>query len=326
MIADKEGGAYSPGSRLMESRRGLDSTDQDGRPEITADEIEASLAATSQWLFDRQETDGHWVGELEGDTILESEYVLLMTFLGRDSEPVCVKACKYILVLQLPGGGWAIYPGGPPEVSASVKSYFALKIVGVPADDPAMVRAREAILAMGGAQACNSFTRFYLALLGQIGYDECPTVPPEMVLIPSWLNFSLAAMSAWTRTIVVPLAIMSAHKPVRTLPPSQGIAELFRVDLPRHPRRWTRNPFTWTNFFLLVDRGLKLADRWLPSACRRRGLRAAHRWMFDHFENSDGLGAIFPPMVYTIIAARNAWATSATPRSIAGPSGSSTTF
>ena len=123
--------------------------------------------------------DGHWVGELEGDTILESEYVLLLAFLGREAEAVCVKACRYLRDLQLPDGGWAIYPGGPVEISASVKAYFALKLVGVPADDPDMVRAREAILAHGGAQGCNSFTRFYLALLGQIGYDECPTVPPE---------------------------------------------------------------------------------------------------------------------------------------------------
>ncbi|MGE3819692.1 MAG: squalene--hopene cyclase [Isosphaeraceae bacterium] len=302
MIADKEGGAYSPGSRVMEMGRGIPAALEGCEPAISAEEIESSLAASSQWLYDRQHHDGHWVGELEGDTILESEYVLLLTFLGRESEEVCVKACKYLLDLQLPDGGWAIYPGGPPEVSASVKAYFALKIVGVPATDPAMVKAREAILRLGGAQACNSFTRFYLALLGQIAYEDCPTVPPELVLIPSWLNFSLAAMSAWTRTIVVPLAIMSAHKPVRTLEPERGIAELFRDDLPRHPRRWTRNPLTWTNFFLLVDKGLKLADRWLPSAMRRRGLRASHRWMFDHFENSDGLGAIFPPMIYTVIA------------------------
>lgn len=302
MIADKEGGAYSPRSTRMATGRGAAATPDGSAPEISAEALESSLAATSQWLFDRQREDGHWVGELEGDTILESEYVLLKTFLGEGADKVCVKACQYIMDLQLPGGGWAIYPGGPVEVSASVKAYFALKIVGVPVSDPAMRRAREAVLAMGGAQACNSFTRFYLALLGQIGYDECPSVPPELVLIPSWLNFSLAAMSAWTRTIVVPLAIMSAHKPVKTLRPDQGIAELFRDDLPRHPSRRTRNPFTWTNFFLLVDKGFKLADLWVPASLRQRGLRASHRWMFDHFENSDGLGAIFPPMIYTVIA------------------------
>ena len=258
--------------------------------------------ATNQWLLERQRPDGHWVGELEGDTILESEYVLLMAFLGREAEPVCVKACRYIRDLQLPGGGWSIYPGGPFEISASVKAYFALKLVGVPTDDPDMARAREAVLAHGGAQGCNSFTRFYLALLGQIGYDECPTVPPEMVLIPSWLNFSLAAMSSWTRTILVPLTVMSAFKPVRELPPERGIAELFRTDLPRRPSRRSREPLSWTNFFLAVDGVLKAAERLVPRSWRQPGIRAAHRWMFDHFENSDGLGAIFPPMIYTVVA------------------------
>lgn len=298
MIADKDGGVISPAAGSFVRKQPV----SPAGAEIALDHLDGSMSATSRWLFERQRPDGHWIGELEGDTILESEYVLLQAFLGRESEPVCAAACRYMLDRQMPEGGWAIYPGGPAEISASVKAYFALKLVGLSVDDPRMVRAREAILAMGGAQACNSFTRFYLALLGQIDYDECPCVPPEIVLIPSRLNFSLAAMSAWTRTIVVPLAIMSAHKPVRALPPERGIGELFRADLPRRPRRRTRSPISWTNFFLVLDRVLKLADRWTPRAWRRPGLRAAHKWMFDHFENSDGLGAIFPPMIYTVLA------------------------
>ncbi len=265
-------------------------------------DVEAAVNATIRWFAAQQRPDGHWVGELEGDTILESEYVLLMAFLGREGEAVCVKACRYLRDLQLPGGGWAIYPGGPPEISASVKAYFALKLVGVVPTEPDMVRAREAVLALGGAQACNSFTRFYFALLGQIPYADCPYVPPELVLVPSWLNFSLAAMSSWTRTIIVPLMIMSAFKPVRNLAPERGISELFRDDLPRHPGRWTRNPLTWSNFFNGVDRLMKWIDGWAPRSWRQRGIRAAHKWMFDHFENSDGLGAIFPPMIYTVVA------------------------
>lgn len=265
---------------------------------------EQSLERAREWLLGQQRDDGHWVGELEGDSILESEYVLLMAYLGREGEPACVKACRCLLDQQLPDGGWSNYPGGPIDLSATVKAYFALKLVGVPIDDPPMVRARTAILEAGGAQASNSFTRFYLALLGQMDYDECPSVPPELALLPSGLSFSLYAMSAWTRTIVVPLAIWSAKKPVRSLPPESGIGELFREDLPRRPARRTRKLLSWTNFFLVLDHALKLADRVLPSALRRPGLRAAHRWMLEHLENSDGLGAIFPPMVSTVIALR----------------------
>ena len=154
---------------------------------------------------------------------------------------------------------------------------------------------------LGGASACNSFTRFYLALLGQIGYDQCPSVPPEIVLIPSRLNFSLSAMSAWTRTIVVPLSIMSHFKPVRAIDPARGISELFLEGHEAWPSG-TERLFSWSSFFLGVDRVLKWADRTLPSTWRQQGIRAAHRWMLEHFENSDGLGAIFPPMIYTVVA------------------------
>jgi squalene-hopene/tetraprenyl-beta-curcumene cyclase len=163
------------------------------------------------------------------------------------------------------------------------------------------VRAREWILEAGGAQGCNSFTRFYLALLGQIGYDECPSVPPEMVLVPSRLGFSLSAMSAWTRTIVVPLSIMSHFKPVRRIEPERGIGELFIDGRTTRPRNHDRL-VSWSSFFLGVDRAFKWIDRWVPASWRRHGVRASHRWMVEHFENSDGLGAIFPPMIYTVVA------------------------
>jgi squalene-hopene/tetraprenyl-beta-curcumene cyclase len=264
--------------------------------------LSEAIERTCGWLLGRQNEDGHWVGELEGDTILESEYILLMAFLGRETDPVCGRCARYIEDKQLPEGGWAIYPAGPADVSASVKAYFALKIAGVSPQEPAMVRARGAILEAGGAGGCNSFTRFYLALLGQIGYDECPTVPPELVLLPARWSFSLSAMSAWTRTIVVPLSIMSYFKPVRTLDPAYGIAELFRTD-PRPSRRDTPL-FSWTSLFLGLDRALKWLDQFTPAAWRKPALGAAHQWMLRHCENTDGLGAIFPPMIYSVIALR----------------------
>jgi len=295
MIANKEGGV-SPSSADHFMHR-LSSR---WNP-LARNEVEAAQDRTRTWLLSRQNADGHWVGELEGDTILESEYLLLLAFLGRESAPVCEPCARYILDHQLPEGGWSIYPGGPAEVSASVKAYFALKLVGYSPDDPALVRARMAIRELGGADACNSFTRFYLALLGQISYGECPSVPPELVLIPSRLNFSLSAMSAWTRTIVVPLSIMSHFKPVRMIEPERGIGELFLAGQGTRPRR-SEGFFSWSSFFLGVDRVLKWSDRWVPAAWRRPAIKAAHRWMLEHFENTDGLGAIFPPMIYTIVA------------------------
>jgi squalene-hopene/tetraprenyl-beta-curcumene cyclase len=296
MLANKDGGVSARGqgrfARRLTGSVALSLHDRS---------VEA-LEATTRWLLDQQHREGYWVGELEGDTILESEYVLLMAYLGLLDDPSCVKACRYIRQQQRPDGGWAIYPGGPGEVSASVKAYFALKLMGASPDDPALRRARAAILDAGGAQQSNSFTRFYLALLGQIDYDDCPSVPPELVLVPSRLNFSLAAMSSWTRTIVVPLSIISAFRPVRPMAPERGVAELFRDDLPRRPSRRTPELLSWANFFLSLDRIFKWADRWLPRSWRQPGIRAAHRWILDHCENSDGLGAIFPPMISIVIA------------------------
>ncbi len=309
MIANREGGDQVQSSEWTASPHRLRGSDreQDGtqgrRPFRGAqgDDLDPAIERASEWLLARQCEEGHWVAELEGDTILESEYILLLAFLGLETDLVCAGMARYIRDHQLSDGGWAIYPGGPTDVSASVKAYFALKLAGADPDEPAMERARQAILQAGGAAECNSFTRFYLALLGQISYDECPCVPPELVLLPARLNFSLSAMSAWTRTIVVPLSIMSFFKPVRRLAQEQGIAELFRDD--RRSRNYaTSRPFTWTNFFLGMDRTLKWLDGRLPKAWRKPAVRAAHRWMLAHCEKTDGLGAIFPPMVYSVIA------------------------
>jgi squalene-hopene/tetraprenyl-beta-curcumene cyclase len=245
------------------------------------------------------------VGELQGDTILESEWVLLMAFLGREGDERVRKAARYVLAQQQPGGGWSNYPGGPAELSVSVKAYFALKLAGHDPAAPYMARAREVIRALGGAARCNSFTKFYLALLGQFPYGNCPAVPPEMMLLPRWAYVNIYAMSSWTRTIVVPLSIFYAHKPVRRLPLHLGVAELFLGEpaAPRWPHPPTRRLLTWTNFFLGVDYLLKRCENWLGPV-RTLALRRAERWMRDHFADSDGLGAIFPPMIYTVVCLR----------------------
>ncbi len=271
----------------------------------TQSPLRSAVVRAARCLLDRQAADGHWVGELQGDTILESEWVLLMAFLGRDGDERVRKAARYILAQQQPGGGWSNYPDGPAELSVSVKAYFALKLAGHDPAAPHMTRARAVIRALGGAAGCNSFTKFYLALLGQFPYANCPAVPPELVLLPRWAYINLYAMSSWTRTIVVPLSIFYAHKPVRRLPPHLGVAELFLDDpeKPLWPHPPTKRLLTWTNFFLVVDQALKRCEKWLGPV-RSLALRRAERWMRDHCEGSDGLGAIFPPMIYTVVCLR----------------------
>lgn len=286
-----------------QGRRG---TAQDLPPDpVVSSPLRQAIQRGRRGLLARQQPDGHWVGELQGDTILESEFIILMAFLGRERDEAVARAGRYLLSEQTPEGGWNNYPGGPAELSVSVKAYFALKLAGHDPESPEMRRARDVIRGLGGAANCNSFTKFYLALLGQIPYDNCPAVPPEMILLPRWLYFNLYAMSSWTRTIVVPLSIVYALKPVRRLPPELSIPELF-LDPPQTPH-WphppTRRLITWTNFFLALDQLVKKAEPLLRPV-RRLAVRKATRWMMDHFADSDGVGAIYPPIIYTIICLR----------------------
>ena len=272
-------------------------TDQNSLTQGLAHTIEAATA----WLAAQQKADGHWCAELEGDTILESEYILLMAFMGKHRTPECVKAAKYMLTLRNSEGGWAIYPGGPTELSATVKAYYALKLTGLSTADPRMVQTRELILKHGGAMRCNSFTRFYLALLGQIPYSDTPAVPPEMIYFPKKLPFSIWAMSAWTRDMVVALSLISALKPCRKLSGPEGIEELFVPGVKSTPDLGPAG-LTWKRFFYFADKGLKLYEKVAPKLLRNKAIAANKRFMLEHLENSDGFGAIFPPMVYTVIA------------------------
>jgi squalene-hopene/tetraprenyl-beta-curcumene cyclase len=279
-----------------------------GQPELPQTALARALQQSTQWLLERQAADGYWCATLEGDSILESEFILLQAYLDQLSDPRVEQAAQALELSQTAEGGWSMYPGGPLEISASVKAYFALKLCGRNVDAPHMLRARRAIRAAGGADRVNSFTRFYLALLGQLDYKYVPAVPPEAVLLPKWLPINLYRISAWSRTMVVPLAIMWAHRPLRKVPSHRGIEELVLES----PDKWPalRSPslppeqrfFSWETVFRYADRCAKwLEDRNLRPL-RQRALRQAEQWMLDRFVDSDGLGAIFPPIVWSRIA------------------------
>jgi len=268
--------------------------------------VRRALERAKGALLSQQHEDGYWVGELQGDSILESEYILLRFILGQDDDPDLPLITNHLRRLQEPNGGWSLFPGGEPDRSGTVKGYFCLKLMGDDPEAPHMRRARELIRAMGGAEQCNTFTRFYLACLGQISFDACPSIPPEIVFLPRWFYFNLYNMSAWTRTMVLPLGIVTTQCPVRDLPTEKRIDELYldRAAANRLADPPRALPRTWRDFFLRLDQMLKWYEkrpiRWL----RRRALRAAERWLVARHEGSEGLGAIFPPMVYMLIVLR----------------------
>lgn len=281
------------------------------RPEPRVSPVDAAIAAAQHRLLSLQEHDGHWCGELEGDTILESEYVLLMHFLGRGGTPRVAKAVEHLRRKQLPGGGWTHYHGGPCEVGSSVKAYFALKLAGDDPDSEPMARARRAILDHGGVEACNSFTKILLAMFGQLPWSKCPAVVPEMVLLPRWFPFNIGDMSAWSRTIVVPLSVVWASKPGVAVPEGRGIPELHIRGVSKrwsleavNPKAKTFKAWMWGLFFTLVSGFFAIVEKIGIHPLRRRALAQAEAWILERLDDSDGLGAIFPPIVNTLLALR----------------------
>jgi len=267
--------------------------------------IAAAVDRAATALVEQQDAAGYWCAELTADTTLESDYILLQLWMHPPVEgvwnpptmPLIRKAADSILARQLPDGGFNIYQQGPTEISATVKAYCALKLAGLRADDPRLARARECILSRGGIQAANSYVKINLSLFDLYPREHVPTIPPELALAGNILY----QMSSWTRAIAISLSIVHAHNPRRPVPAGFTLEELFVPGVSaafRADSGW----FTWRNFFLRVDRLFKLWDRYALRAIRRRALRRAERWMLDHCKDADGLGAIYPPMMYTIMA------------------------
>jgi squalene-hopene/tetraprenyl-beta-curcumene cyclase len=275
------------------------------------DAIDDAIRRSQSWFLAKQHpSEGYWVAELEADTTLTSEYLMLRRFLDCVDPVREEKAVRYLRAMQLPDGGWPIYYGGPAEISASVKAYFALKLSGVPASEPFMVRARDRILAMGGVLQANVFTKIALALFDQYDWEGVPHMPVELMLLPKRFYFSIYAISYWSRAVLIPLLIIFAHQPVCRIPKEQGIDELYTV--PRGQIRYWKYPpfnkdqdwFTAHNFFVMLDAILKLYDRMPLLWLREKALHKAATWMLDHIKGSGGLGAIYPAMANSVMALR----------------------
>ena len=269
------------------------------------------LRAAAEALFAQQEPEGYWCGELEGDSILQSEYILLKWIVEQEEDPCLPKIANYLRRQQRESdGAWIQYPGAKPDLSATVKAYFALKLMGDDINAPHMAKARELVLKLGGAERCNTYSKFYLAALGQMHYDSVPAVPPEMVLLPRWFYFHLDKVSAWSRTMIMPLSIVTTYRPVRQLPEPMGIMELYADHdyLHRPFVEFDKKLVSWKNLFLGVDKLLKVYHRvrLVNGVLRKPAVRRIEKWILErtHRNHADGLGAIFPPMVYIIIAFR----------------------
>ncbi|KPF79096.1 squalene--hopene cyclase [alpha proteobacterium AAP81b] len=266
------------------------------------DLLDASIGKATAALLQAQRPDGHWVFELEADCTIPSEYVLLVHYLGEAADPELErKIGVYLRRIQGEHGGWPLFHGGAFDISATVKAYFALKMIGDDIAAPHMVRAREAILARGGAAASNVFTRIQLALYGELSWDAIPTMPPEIILLPRWFPIHLSRMSYWARTVIVPLLVLQTRQPRAVNQHGVHVPELFgppvKVGPASHQKR------AWAAFFGAIDVVLKFADRnrlW-PNKLRARALKACLDFVTERLNGEDGLGAIYPAMANSVM-------------------------
>ncbi|HXX16560.1 MAG TPA: squalene--hopene cyclase [Candidatus Eremiobacteraceae bacterium] len=268
-----------------------------------AERVETAVKNGAEYLLSLQTDEGYWLGELEADTTLESDYIYYLYVLGKAEPGRIAKLANYVRRRQLESGGWPIYPGGPSELNATTKAYFALKLAGDSPDAAHMVKARETVHRLGGLEHSNSYVRFYLALVGAVGWELVPSIPPELMLLPDWFYFNIYEMSSWTRGIVIPMAILSSLRPDFRLPEHARVDELFKDSSQKSAAfAWSKQILSWKNVFLAVDRGLKLYEKlpWKP--LRRKAIREAKQWMVEHLERTEGLAAIYPSMMNSILA------------------------
>jgi squalene-hopene/tetraprenyl-beta-curcumene cyclase len=261
-----------------------------------------SVNRAANALTRHQKSDGHFVFELEADATIPAEYVLLEHFLARIDPDLEARIGVYLRSIQGQHGGWPLFHDGAFNISASVKAYFALKAIGDDPDAPHMRRAREAILAAGGAERTNVFTRAQLALFGAVPWRAVPVMPLEIMHLPIWFPFHLSKVSYWSRTVMVPLLVLMALRPKARNPRGVGISEIFRTP-PDQVKDWIRGPYRsgWGRFFKGVDAVLRLAQPLFPKATRQSAIDKAVAFVTLRLNGDDGLGGIYPAIANSVM-------------------------
>ncbi|TLG78513.1 squalene--hopene cyclase [Methylocystis sp. B8] len=271
---------------------------------VSTETLESSIQSAKRALLSLGKGDGHFCFELEADTTIPAEYVLMRHF---RAEPVDAelerKIGVYLRRCQGDHGGWPLFQDGPFNISASVKAYFALKMIGDDIDAPHMARARAAILAYGGAAKTNVFTRSLLALYGEIPWRGVPVMPVEIMLLPRWFPFHLDKISYWGRTVLVPLLVLMTKKPRAKNPKNVHIRELFTTP-PEEVKVWPKGEhqtWPWAHIFGEIDKLLRVIEPYMPKGPRDRSIELAIEWTTERLNGFDGLGGIFPSMVNSLL-------------------------
>ena len=265
----------------------------------------AEAVRRSQEYFMRaQHQDGYWVGELETNVCMAAEYLLLTHFLGARDDERWRRIVTYLLREQRPDGTWAIYFGGPPDINATVESYFALKLAGVSPDDPRMRKARDWALSAGGVPKTRIFTKIWLALFGQWDWRGVPVLPPELMFLPHWFPLNIYDFASWARATIVPMLIILSERPVCPVPDGARIDELYPAGKDQTDFALTKpkDALSWKRAFHVADGVLRKYDRVAVGPLREAAYKAAEKWIVARQEADGSWGGIQPPWVYSLIA------------------------
>jgi squalene-hopene/tetraprenyl-beta-curcumene cyclase len=268
--------------------------------------IDHTIARSQDYFRREQHATGYWHRPLEANATMDAEYIFFTHFMGRVNEARQERIAAHLLATQLPDGSWSLYPGAAGHISNTIEAYFALKLAGFPPEHPQLTKARRFILDRGGLVKAGVFTRIFLAYFGQFPWDGVPAMPVELVLLPHWFPINIYEMSSWARGTVVPLIVLMAKRPHVPIPAERGVSELYLEPPEASDHSFPRDPvaLSWRNFFLALDRALKLLGRIPVKPLRQRALAAAGEWILSHQDVNGGWGGIQPAMVNAVMALR----------------------
>src|SRR2546428_3851417 len=271
---------------------------------VQPERLSQAIRRSQSYILSQQLAEGFWVGELEANTTLTSEYVLFRHLIGNVDEGREQKCVRYFLSQQQADGGWNLYYGGPSELSTTIEAYFAMRVAGVAPENPAMRRACQFILAQGGLTKARVFTKIFLALFGQYNWRGIPVIPPELIFLPRSFYINVYEFSSWSRSVIVPLSIVFAKKPQCHLPPERHVNELF-VE-PPGPARYAmperERGLNWGTFFVLLDGLLKISEKYASQTVREAAMRRAEQWTLEHQDHTGDWGGIMPAMMNSVLA------------------------
>jgi squalene-hopene/tetraprenyl-beta-curcumene cyclase len=273
------------------------------RMEVNGEILDRSIERSREFLLSCQDEQGYWVDELEANVTISAELIFFMHFTDRLDPVKQDRIVNYLLHQQREDGSWALFYGGLCDINSTVEAYMALKMAGLPADRDEMVRARQAIFANGGIKKTRVFTKMFLAMFGQVSWEDCPAVPVEMILLPNSFFFNIYEISSWSRGTVVPLSVVRSFEPVHELPEGRDVQELFTEkdqDLDFKPDGL---PFTsWKNTFIYLDRFTKAIGKFPWKPFRKKALRKVEEWTLEHQEEEGDFGGIQPAMFNALLA------------------------